>query len=140
VEERRMMEEELALARRALEDERQVRVEELNTARQTLDDVHAQSVVIAAELEQLQKEQDKLRSGLQTAARERDAAIQDHDAAVQECDAAVQECDAMFQGHDAALASAKEASGREKSALASLQSIFLVLFLLSSRLPSSPRC
>jgi hypothetical protein len=33
VEERRMMEEELALARRTLEDERQVRVAELNTAR-----------------------------------------------------------------------------------------------------------
>jgi uncharacterized protein (DUF3084 family) len=70
--------------------------------------VHTQSVVVAAELEQLQKERDELRSGLQTAAQERDAAIQDHDAAVHECDAAVQECDAVFQGRDATLASARE--------------------------------
>jgi hypothetical protein len=38
---RRMMEEELASAQRALEDERKVRMAELNAARQTLDDVHA---------------------------------------------------------------------------------------------------
>ncbi|XP_039841821.1 skin secretory protein xP2-like [Panicum virgatum] len=41
MEERRMMEEELSSARRALEDERKVRMAELNAARQTLDDVHA---------------------------------------------------------------------------------------------------
>ncbi|KAG2612079.1 hypothetical protein PVAP13_4KG244205 [Panicum virgatum] len=79
---RRMMEEELASAQRALEDERKVRMAELNAARQTLDDVHAQSVVVATELKQLHKERGELRSRLQTAMQERDAALQERDAAV----------------------------------------------------------
>ena len=54
------MEEELALAHRALEDERQAWVAELNTVRHTVDDAHAQSVIVTAELEQLRKEREEL--------------------------------------------------------------------------------
>ncbi|KAG2612085.1 hypothetical protein PVAP13_4KG244230 [Panicum virgatum] len=81
-EERWMMEEELASVRRALEDERKVRMAEHNATRQTLDDVHAQSVVVAAELKQLRKERGELHSGLQTVTQERDAALQERGAAV----------------------------------------------------------
>jgi uncharacterized coiled-coil DUF342 family protein len=81
-EERWMMEEELASARWALEDERKVRMAEHNATRQTLDDVHAQSVVVAAKLKQLRKERGELRSGLQTVTQERDAALQERGAAV----------------------------------------------------------
>ena len=70
-------------------------VVELASARQALEDEHRAR---AAELEQLRKEGDELRGGLQTATQERDVAAQEHDAAV---------------------ATAGQASKREKTALAS---------------------
>jgi len=79
VEERRTMAKVLASARWDLEDERQARAVELNSVRQTLDDAHAQSVAVAAEIEQLRKERDDLHGGLQTATQERDATLQEHD-------------------------------------------------------------
>ena len=84
-------------------------VVELASARQALEDEHRAR---AAELEQLRKEGDELHGGLQTAAQERDVAAQERDAAIQQRNATVQE-------HDAAVATAGQASKREKTALAS---------------------
>jgi len=106
-------------------------VGELDAARQTLSDAHTQLVATAAELEQLRKERDELRGGLQTATREHDAALQEREVAVQECDGAVQE-------RDAVLAGAEEVSKREEAALASLQGAFLASVLSTSQLPSAP--
>jgi hypothetical protein len=86
-------------------------VEELASARRALLDVNTRMAAATTGLEQLQKEPDELRSGLQMATQECDVAVQERDAAV-------------------AVAIAGEASELEKTALASLQGTFLVLLFL----------
>ena len=91
------MEEELASTRRALEDERMAGAVDLKNANQVLNEALAQSSSVSLELEQLRRERDELRIGLEVAELERDAMVQGHDVAIQECDLAVQECDVAIQ-------------------------------------------